>query len=104
MLTVDGDPRRRADPLEAGRVGGHAGVVGGVLHPGLLDEQVAVGALDEVVVPGAVDGDAVLVPRRHGGLGLAAGRVAAEDGLRPQFDLLRVGRRLERGSEICDRR
>ena len=101
MLTVHGDPRRRADPLETGLVGRHAGVVCRVLHPGLLYEQVAVGALDEVVVPRPVDDDAVLAPRGHGGLGLAAGRVAPQDGLRPQLDLLRVRRGLERGSEIC---
>ena len=61
----------------------------------------AVGALDEVVVPRPVDVDAVLAPRGHGGRRLAAGRVAAEDGLRPQLYLLRVRRRLEGGPEIC---
>ena len=103
-LTVDGDPGGRADPLEAGGVGGDAGVVGGVLHPRLLDEQVAVRGLDEVGVARAVDLGAVLAPPRHRGRGLAAGRVAPQDGLRPQLDLLRVRRRLEGGAEICESR
>ena len=39
-LTVDGEEGGLAGPV-AGKVGGHTAVVGGVLQPGLLDQQVA---------------------------------------------------------------
>ena len=94
LLTVYGEEGGWGGSL-AGRIRRHAAVVCGVRQPGLQDQEVTGGADDEVRLGAGVDGDGVAEPADHPGGRVAAGRVAPQLRLPPNFDLGRVRRSLE---------